>query len=54
MITFYIVIPAPKGAIYCAYLCRQGSEVAATSQVQKKISVNLAHELFGHGDEIST
>ena len=42
-ITFDIVIPTPKGAIYCAYLCCQGSEVAATSQVQKKISVNLAH-----------
>ena len=53
-ITFNIVIPTPKGAIYCAYLCRQGSEVAATSQVQKKISVNLAHELFAHGDESST
>ena len=52
-ITFDIVIPTPKGAIYCAYLCHQGSEVAATSQVQKKIGVNIAHDFFGHDNESS-
>ena len=29
-ITFDIVITTPKGAIYCAYLCQQGSEVATS------------------------
>ena len=49
-IVFDIVIPIPKGDIYCAYLCRKGSEVAAASKSQKNMNVNLAHELLGHGD----
>gem|GEM_PF-6951265 len=53
-IVFDIVIPTPKGAIYCAYLKRKNVEVASASKTNKLISVNLAHQIFGHGDEAST
>ena len=53
-IVFDIVIPTPKGAIYCAYLKRKNVEVASASKANKLISVNLAHQIFGHGDEAST
>jgi len=53
-IVFSIVIPTPKGAIYCAYLKRKNVEVASASKANKVISVNLAHQIFGHGDEAST
>ena len=51
---FDIVILTPRGSIYYAYLKRKGSEVAAVSKSQKKINVNLAHEVLGYGDENST
>ena len=53
-IVFDVVIPTPKGAIYCAYLKRRNAEVASASKSNKVISVNLAHQIFGHGDESST
>ena len=48
------MIPTPKGAIYFAYLKRKNVEVASASKANKLISVNLAHQIFGHGDEAST
>ena len=53
-IVFDIVISTPKGAIYCAYLKRKNVKVASASKANKLISVNLAHQIFGHGDETST
>jgi len=53
-IVFDIVIPTPKGAIYCAYLKRKNVEVASASKANKVISVDLARQIFGHGDEART
>jgi len=39
-IVFDIVIPTPKGAIYCAYLKRKNAEVASASKANKLISIN--------------
>ena len=53
-VKFDIVIPTPKGAIYCIYF-KRASEVTGVAAVSaRKVSVMKAHRIFGHPDEDKT
>ena len=55
-IKFDIKVTTAKGALYCAYLKREVGAIGTNDKPNKgkKISINTAHEIFGHADEETT
>ena len=47
-IKFDIKIKTKKGAIYCMYFKRHSEITVATKDTVQKISLQKAHDLFGH------
>ena len=50
-IEFDIVIPTPKGCIYCVYLRRDTEIAGAAPDSKVKISIKEAHEWLNHANE---
>ena len=53
-ITFDIVIPTVRGAIFACRFIRDADINAASTDVGVRMNIEKAHRLLGHGDEEST
>jgi hypothetical protein len=53
-ICFNIVIPTPKGALYCMYYKRVGEMVMSVTDSSSKMNIMKAHNLLGHCGEDMT
>jgi hypothetical protein len=53
-IRFDIVIPTPKGALYCMYYKRAGEMAMSVTDSGTKMNIMKAHDLLGHCGEDMT
>ena len=53
-IKFDIVIPTPKGDIYCVYFKRLTEVANVAAGAKPKLPINLVHKILGHPDEDKT
>ena len=52
-IEFDIVLPTKKGAIYACHFVHLSEVTTASTDIRKKVSVNVLHCLLGHQNEDS-
>jgi hypothetical protein len=53
-IKFDIIIPTPKGALYCMYFKRKSEMSMSVTDSGTKMNITKAHELLGHCNEEMT
>ena len=55
VLTFDLAIKTTKGALFCAQFKRSSAAVAgANRELAKSMSIDNAHQLFGHANEEAT
>ena len=53
-VKFDIVIPTPKGSIYCMYFKRDAEVTGVAAGKPKKLPIMALHKMLGHPDEEKT
>ena len=53
-IVFDIVIPTQKGLIFCMYFNHDTEIAGAATSSGRRLMLNQAHDILGHGDENRT